>query len=453
MLRMCAKTAPRPQVWGRSVASNRLVPPESGAEGANFGPFIHPLMNSRLVPWIGKLIILSALGINWSCAAVAQGNRALLRARGVQLVLGDKPFRNVGANMPDLFERFLHDEDTETDKALAEARDAGIRFARCFGSTWGPGDFHIFEEDSPRWLRAFDRMLAASERHGISLVPSLLFNADMLPGYVRAKTGRDERIVDLLTPGSASNRIAVKYVTTIVSRYKGDPRILFWEIGNEYNLDADLSAQWKKRPANQIPTSDQERAFLAQIAALIKRLDPVHLVTSGNSDMRPYAWHIRQSMLAQRDKEDRTNWPMDWRKDTFPQYVEMLRFFNPPPIDLISVHDYPLGNESPLWLPADDTKAGTLRWSRTASDRLRLPLFVGEFGTTVYDSGSEQRSSWFTDFLEQMRGGAAPIAAVWTWEYKSDDPQQGRMALSPRTTPELTRLLADVNRVLALPAK
>ena len=52
-LRTCAKTAPRPQVWGRSGASHLLAPPIPGAEGANFGPFIHPLSARSPGGWDG----------------------------------------------------------------------------------------------------------------------------------------------------------------------------------------------------------------------------------------------------------------------------------------------------------------------------------------------------------------------------------------------------------------
>jgi hypothetical protein len=375
--------------------------------------------------------------------------RTFLKADRARLTLGGKAYSNVGANLPDLFERFLHDRDVEAEKTLKDAHSAGIRFARCFGSTWGPAEFHLFVDDRRRWLSAFDRMLVAADRSRITIVPSLLFNADMLPGYVRATQGKDEHIVDLLTPGSSSNSLAVDYVTAIVMRYRNDPRVLFWEIGNEYNLEADLSAKWKARPANQIPTSDQVRAFLVQMAKLIQRIDGNHLVTSGNADMRPYAWHIRQAMLDRRAKPGPLDWEMDWRTDTFDQYQVMLRFFNPPPLHIISVHHYPFDRDRPSWISADEPDAIMLPWSRKASDKIGRPLFVGEFGTTVFDAGREQLSRWMFNCLSAIRGGSVQIAALWTWEYRSDDPQQARMALSPETTPDLTRRIMEINTILS----
>jgi endo-1,4-beta-mannosidase len=370
--------------------------------------------------------------------------------RRTRLWRGKLPFRNVGANIPDLFEQFLYGKDAKAIRALNDAQAAGVRFVRCWGTTWGPDNFGLFTTDRARWMGAFDRMLAAADNARITVVPSLLFNINMLPEYVRRTTGKDEQVGDLLTPGSASNTLAVNYVTTMVARYKDDPRVLFWEIGNEYNLEADLSAQWKKRPANQIPTSDQIRAFLIQIATLIKRIDKKHLVTSGNSDMRPYAWHIRQGMLAHRNAPDPNDYPMDWTQDSFPQYVEMLRFFNPPPLDLLSVHLYPTSRaDTPHWLYKNDTVAATLPWVRTVSDLIGRPLFVGEFGQEVMADGKEAEMLWSTDFLRRMAMGAAPIAAVWAWEFDQfEPPTPSPHSLSPERTPDFVRALGAANQTI-----
>lgn len=382
-------------------------------------------------------------------AAPKSEKRAFLTVRGTQLTLEGKPYRNVGANIPDLFEKFLLGSDAEGVGMLENAHKAGIRFARCFGATWGPEHFDIFEKDRTRWIDAYDRMLAAADKSEIAVVPSLLFNMNMIPEYIRKTTGRDEQAVNFLTPGTPSNNLAVAYVTAIVSRYGDDRRILFWEIGNEYNLDSDLSGQWKKRPANQIPTSDNVHAFLVQIASLIKSLDKNHPVTSGNADMRSYAWHIRHAMLAHRGKPDPNDYPMDWRKDTFAQYTEMLAFFNPKPLDIICIHQYPPGKDFPGWLTEDDDRALQLVWSRRAADKLKKPLFAGEFGQKTYADGKEQPSLWTKDYLRQLKDGAAPIGALWAWQYRENEPGVSPYLFSPTFTPELVRLLTETNAALA----
>ena len=378
--------------------------------------------------------------------------RQILRADHVQLFRGKLEFRNVGANIPDLFERYLSDDDAAAEKMLADAQAAGVRFARCFGTTWGPERFGLFETDRRRWLAAFDRMVLAADKHGIAVVPSLLFNIRMLPDYVQRKTGQQEGVVGYLTPGTNSNRLAVTYVTAIVTRYRTDPRVLFWEIGNEYNLEADLSLQWKARPLNEVPTSAQIRAFLAQIGTVIKRLDRKHLVTSGNSDMRPAAWHLQQAMLAHKSAADPLNSPLDWTKDTLAQYTEMLGYFSPAPLDLISVHQYAPDPQSPdasnvSWLLPDHDHAVLLSWARAASQSLDKPLFVGEFGETFVVDGKAQPALWTQDFMTRIPLGTAPIAAVWAWEFLQDGKPTPN-TLAPETTPGLVSLLTTTNRTI-----
>ncbi|GEM_PF-1987665 len=378
--------------------------------------------------------------------------RDILRADHAQLFRGRLEFRNVGANIPDLFERYLSADDVGAEKMLADAQTAGVRFARCFGTTWGPERFGLFETDRGRWLAAFDRMLLAADKHGISIVPSLLFNIRMLPDYVQRKTGRQEGVVGYLTPGTESNRLALAYVTAIVTRYRSDSRVLFWEVGNEYNLEADLSLQWKARPRNEVPTSDRIRAFLAQIGTAIKRIDRKHLVTSGNSDMRSAAWHLWVAMRTHKSARDPLDFPMIWTQDTFAQYTYMMGFFSPPPLDLVSVHQYAPDPQSPdaspvSWLLPDKDHAILLSWARVAAQSLDKPLFVGEFGETFVRDGKVQPALWTQDFMGRIPLGTAPIAAVWAWEFAQD----GKMTpntLTPETTPGLVSLLTTTNRTI-----
>jgi hypothetical protein len=381
--------------------------------------------------------------------AKKEPRRPFLTIQNRSLYLGKKPFQNIGANLPDLFVRFLNQQDARAIESLRTAQTAGIRFARCFGATWGPEQFDLFEKDPMRWFGAYDRMLTAADAHGILIVPSLLFNMRMIPEYVRKTRGVHEDVVEYLTPGSVSNELAVRYVEAIVGRYKNDPRILMWEIGNEYNLEADLSAQWKRRPANQIPTSDHVRAFLIQIATRIKSLDKNHLVTSGNADMRSYAWHIREAMKRNRNAPDPNDYPMDWSKDTFAQYTEMLDFFNPPPLDVISVHHYPPGKDYPQWLVENDQYALMLPWTRAACTQIGKPLLIGEFNQKIFAEGKEQQAPWVEDYLQRLVAPGAPPAAIWSWEYDEENPDQSPYTLSKQRTPALVELLTQSNAAIA----
>ncbi len=379
------------------------------------------------------------------------GRSRFLQSSKSQLWLNGKQFRNVGVNIPNLFTRFLLGDDISAARALSTASTIGVKAVRCFGGSWGWDHFTIFMNDRDRWLAAFDRTLSAASDHGISLIPSLLFNDRALPHYIRKyRKNPNEHIVNFLTPKSLSNRLAVEYVTAIVSRYRDDPRVLFWEIGNEYNLEADLSAQWKLRPANEIATSDQIRSFLIQIVDLIHHLDPNHTVTSGNSDMRSYAWHIRQAMLKHKHDANPFDYPMDWSKDTFNEYAQMMRFFNPSPIQIVSVHQYPPpGGDVFNWIkPENAEEDQALSYTRKVTDSMHRPLFIGEFGATVYQNGAEIESPFVENVLKRMRNGAAPIAAIWAWEFDGGSPDQNPTNLSLKRTPRLAALIRETNQDL-----
>ena len=373
-----------------------------------------------------------------------------LKVYGTRLTLGGKTYRNIGANIPDLFLKFLNGQDADAIASLRRADDAGIRCVRCFGGSWGPDELTIFDKEPARWLGAFDRMLAACNTAHITVVPSLLFNIQQIPDYIRKTSGKEERVVEFLTPGSLSNNFAVKYVTTMVSRYKDDPRVLFWEIGNEYNLEADLSFQLKNLPDNQLPTSDHIRSFLIQIGSLIKRMDRHHLVTSGNSDMRPAAWHLRQQMLKFHTSAHPRDYAMDWSRDLYEQYVRMLEFFNPAPMDIVSVHLYGEKENAPLWITRDGEHAFELPWIVAAADRIGKPTFVGEFGEKLFVDGKEQDGKWDSDQMQRIQDGGGPLSMIWSWEYSSDDPAQAVYAITELHTPEMVTRLKTANQALKL---
>ena len=356
-----------------------------------------------------------------------------------------KPFRNIGVNMPDLFRMFLDGHDTEAVAQLKDAAQAGVTLVRCAGATRDAASFAGFVTDRTKWLAAFDRMLAAADANGIGLAPSLLFDTRAVMAAASTQSGKPQGYVDLCTPGTPANNLAIEYISAIVSRYHNDPRVLFWEVANELNLEADLSSDVTNRPAGEAPNSFQIVNFLIQAARLIHRLDKKHLVTSGNSDMRPAAWHLRQAMRQHLGAADPHQYAMDWTKDTLDEYVEMLRYFNPKPLDIISIHLYPPGADTPFWLTRIDTLALVLPWAEHAAERIGEPLYIGEFGEPVYLNGKEQPDAWTLDMLSRLTAEASPCAALWAWEFALDTPNMSQYSLSPQRTPILVKALTNAN--------
>lgn len=369
--------------------------------------------------------------------------------------IGKIAYRNVGVNIPDLFERFLRGDDEGATRALSDAKAAGVHLVRFWGTTWGPEGFRAYEQSPARWFAAFDRMLAAADYADIALVPSLLFNIRMLAEYVGHDGGTPDTLAQYLTAGSRSNRLAVAYVTAMARRYKDDPRILFWEVGNEYNLEADLSTQINARPPGDVVTSDQIRAFLVQMATLLHAIDHNHYVTSGNDDMRPASYHLRAAMLAGRAHAHPLDFAPDWTQDNYQQYTEILAYLNPPPLDIISVHQYPseadtaMQNKGMGWLVDDGVHAFRLPWTQYASEVMKRPLFIGEVGQKLYRDGKEQEAPWLSDFMRRLQTSEAPLSALWSWEFDPTNPDQSPLSMSPQRTPKMVLALATANTALA----
>lgn len=381
-----------------------------------------------------------------------------LTIRATELWLGKYQFNNIGVNMPDLFTRFLNGDDIHATEAMRDAHTLGVRFIRCDGNVRSPETFRIFVTERTRWLNAFTRMLSAADTLGIELVPTLLPDIHLIPGYLKQQGSSEGGLPGYLTPGNAANTLALDYVNAIVTRYRNDPRVLFWEIGDEYNREADLPVQTGGRSATDFVTSDQIRAFLIQIALRIKQIDKKHPLSSGNGDMRPNSWHLRQAMLSHRADLPPGSYPLDDTRDTFDQYTQMMDFFTPAPIDIVSVHQSPPGSETVRWLVEDDTHAFRLPWTRQAAESLSVdpkngktlakPLFIGAFGQEFWRNGKLLNVDWTTDYLRRLRAGEATIAALRNWETGEQEPDGGPYSLSLKRAPDLLKTLSTDNIAL-----
>jgi len=166
------------------------------------------------------------------------------------------------------------------------------------------------------------------------------------------------------------------YVRDVVTRYKDSPAIWGWECGNEWNLSADLPNAADHRPpvwptlgtpAFRSEEDDMTHEMivyaLAEIAKEIRKYDPDRMISSGNTDPRPSAWHQWQYLT--------------WETDTPAQHAIMLDLQNPDPIDTIGVHYYDASYD--------------INYAMTVSASLKKPLFVGEFGVKDEEGKTPQQ--------------------------------------------------------------
>ncbi len=329
-----------------------------------------------------------------------------LRRERTILLLGKAPFRNIGVNLPTLFSDCLQDNTKPVEELLVRAKAAGVRFVRCSRILGSAESLRLLEADPERWHAAFARTLTLTDAQGLYLIPTLLPRYDTLISAFESPTPSGSAVNSLMQQGGERNSRIVSAVRAIVTRHKDDTRILFWEVADGWNREAEEPNK---------PTTDAIARFLTQMATAIKQSDKKHLVSSGNAEVRPDASH-------RKDKKTGL--------DSFAEYTVLLAEVNPLPLDFVSVQQYPPGEESPLWLVRIDDAALILPWTRNVAERTNRPLFVAEFGSHNPFLANTASAKWLIDFLKRLQAGMAPLACIAQSDFEDT---------------ETVRLLAEAN--------
>jgi hypothetical protein len=189
-----------------------------------------------------------------------------------------------------------------------------------------------------------DAIVAEAERLKIGLIPSLFWFYPTVPDLV------GENMDGLGNSQSRSMEFIREYTRQMARRYRESPALWAWELGNEYNLSADLPNAAEHRPAIApdlgTPPSRSEADDLSSAEA-VREVDPRRAIFAGHAAPRPSAWHNTRSGT--------------WERDTAEQCFEILARDHPDPIDALSIHLYP--DASGIYPgPAEDWRGWT--WPR-----------------------------------------------------------------------------------------
>lgn len=339
----------------------------------------------RLLVLCGTVAVLAAIP---AAEPPRQGRAAsplrnFITRRGNQLMDGDREFRFVGANMPGLIlpydwtlylpERLTLPTPWEQEDGFKTLDQMNLRVVRLWNlpirdpkkypadgrMTWhhvqGPGRFN---EPS---FRSVDHLLALANRYRVRVIFDFTAESgDYLGGIGAYAAHRGKKRQEFYTDPQvkADYKATVQYVlnrtnTVTGVRYRDDPAILAWQFGNEMH----------SAPA----------AWLAEMAAYIKSLDPNHLVA---------------------ETRHRPGQPLDLD----------------PNIDLYTRHyyaDYP--GVADGWARSCRAEIARLKGQR--------PLFVGEFGPyidgkTFTHANVVERTRDFLDFAGKQEGMSG--ALVWS---------------------------------------
>ena len=161
------------------------------------------------------------------------------------------------------------------EKAILDARDAGVGFFRVAVTGYSPVEFDSTRHDLTLWQSdpmlfwaAFDLMFDDLDRAGIGLVPSFVWNIGQFPAL-----GNDIIATFVRDPNAASRLLLAQFIEDFIGRYKARNTILFYEMGNEINLlaDIDLHNNCKADPCvwGNFTTAEMNE-FARETVALIK---------------------------------------------------------------------------------------------------------------------------------------------------------------------------------------
>ena len=276
----------------------------------------------------------------------------------------------------------------------------GVAFVRCSAGGYWPAEWGLYQTNRAEHWRRLDAVVRAAETNHLGLVPSLFWLSSTIPDLV------GEPVSALGDTNSKTMAFIRGYTRAVVSRYRDSSAIWMWELGNEYNLGADLPNAADHRPTI-VPTLGTPsirsarddlshamvRTVLAEFAREVRRLDPRHAITSGHAFPRPSAWH-----------QEREH---SWKADTEEQFVAMLAADHPDPVNVISLRLY------------NDDDARRIDWAIRASRRLGKPLFIGEFGVPGGDTPGNREK--FHRWLELVRSSDVALAALWVFDFDAQD--------------------------------
>jgi hypothetical protein len=343
-------------------------------------------------------------------------------------------------------------------KAIVDARGAEASFLRVAVTGYAPstyyqrGDLALWMENGPAYWRIVDETFDDLDAAGVAVVVTFLWNISQFP----AMTG--ESVRDLIVDReSRSYRLASKYISEFIARYKGRRTILFYELTNELNLGADLDlvGRCRKQEFSKVCevkgnyTTAEMIDFTRRLASVIRASDSTRPISSGFSAPRPIAEHLRARPEWSKGKGDVA-------KDTRAQYERNLQDIHAA-FDVVSVHLYP-GKENARFGEMDPRSTELLDITKKAVDRMGKKLFVGEFGEAS-TGGSQQKDSFTSRILEKIVQLRVPYSAVWAWEFDPSTPhpnQRRRTAaatysLEPGLTDELIKAFSEASRALGRP--
>jgi len=360
-----------------------------------------------------KIIVVAALVIILSAAIVflagvregrntARGPAGFVQADGTRLVVDGKPFRFVGANVDLMFQK---ETRTHMPDMMRFAAGKGMTVVRVWATGEGGLDdvqpANNWKRD--RWFRLkpdewneqefvfLDQVIAEAARNGLRVQLCLANwwrDTGGVTQYLRwaGINGAD----DDNYPFGINNEKAMRFYTNETARklyrehvekiaarrnsvtgilYRDDPAIFGYELINEAQA---ITGRWAER-----------RAWIAEMSAYLKSIDPHHIVAPGD-------WGYRSAA-------ERREWLLDHQL---------------PAIDYCDVHNYPLDDQD-VFVDSPEALDHFIENRAAASFSLKKPLVLGEFGMKPEGYRGFAREVWFRSYFASAVKNGAAGAMFW----------------------------------------
>ncbi|HVG29974.1 MAG TPA: cellulase family glycosylhydrolase [Pyrinomonadaceae bacterium] len=342
--------------------------------------------------------------------------RGFVSTSGTRFVADGAPLRFVGANVAVMY----RDEDRALmPETLRHAAQLGVKVVRVWANGEGAPEDGITSvgadrEDWPpahRFRRApgvwneeafahLDRVLAEAARNRLRVQLTLSNwwrDTGGVTQYLRwagVPEAADERYPYGVNAERAmefysndvTRRLYREHVEKIVSRrntvtgalYRDDPTIFSYELMNEAQAP---TGRWAER-----------RAWVAEMSAFVKSLDPDHMVVSGS-------WAYRSAL-------ERLAWLEEQRLPT---------------LDYCDVHNYPRDDQD-SFVTSPTALAEFVDNRAAAAYSINKPLVVGEFGMSPDGFVGATQAEWFRALFDATRRASVSGAMFWIL---TPDPRRG----------------------------
>lgn len=382
-----------------------------------------------------------------------RNGRDPLSVRNGVLLKDGAPYRAIGFNYYDAFNRFLLNGDTSYRAGFQQLAAAGIPFIRFQVLPFWPRDARTYVDNPQALYTALDTFVADAASYHIGLVPTIFWNFSTVPDI------KGEPVSAWGNFASKTRAFSDSFAQQLAARYADSPTIWIWEMSNEVNDWSDTSFGYKAwpistaygTPATRTPadnyTSAQLLSAYSGFAGAIHTGDPTRLASSGYDVPRNNAFNLSRNG--------------SYTQDTVSQFYSVVATQYQPG-DVVSMHVYPVSFFNRNLLRFGDmpvTAEQFLPVAQAASTAVLKPLFIGEYG--VSDDGSAPYSTPELSFSEFQSMTAAIVAtlssgpacsglaAPWVYDFSFQNGMHGNYDITA-TNAHANRLtvVSEANRQL-----